>query len=254
MVSTLLRRPGLAGSPVVSIHIAAEAGEIAPRVLLPGDPLRAKWIAEEFLEDVTCYSSIRNMLGFTGTYRGVPVSVQGTGMGQPSLAIYVTELIREYEVRQLVRVGSCGALAPSLALGDLVLAISASTDSAMNRIRFEGLEYAPAADFALLRSAVEAAEARGIPTTVGSVFSADSFYADRPELLTRMTQYGVIAVEMETNALYTLAAGAGCQAMSVCTVSDLILTGAWMTPTEREQTLGAMVTICLDGMVSTPLR
>ena len=134
----------------MSTHIAAEPGQIAPRILLPGDPLRARWIAETFLEDALCYSTVRNMLGYTGRYRGEPVSVQGTGMGQPSLAIYVTELIQQYGVQQLVRVGSCGSLVPELALRDVVLAISASSDSSMNTLRFSGLQYSPTADFALL--------------------------------------------------------------------------------------------------------
>jgi purine-nucleoside phosphorylase len=237
----------------VSTHIAAEPGEIAPRVLLPGDPLRAKWIAEHFLDDAHCYTGVRNMLGYTGTFRGVPISVQGTGMGQPSLSIYVNELVAEYGARQLVRVGTCGALTPTLSVGDLVLAISASTDSAMNRVRFEGLDYAPAADFALLRSAVEAAEAARLSVTVGGVFSADSFYADRPELLTRMTRFGVVAVEMEASALYTLAAGCGCQALAVCTVSDHVLTGESSSAQEREQGFEAMVSIGLEAMLATPL-
>jgi purine-nucleoside phosphorylase len=253
MVSTLLARHRLAGSPVVSTHIAAQPGQIAPRVLLPGDPLRAQWIAEEFLDDAQCYSSVRNMLGFTGTFRGVPISVQGTGMGQPSLSIYVTELLRDYGARQLVRAGSCGALVESLAVGDVILAISASTDSAMNRIRFEGLDYAPAADFALLRAAVEAGEAMNTPATVGSVFSADSFYSDRPELLMRMTRYGVVAVEMEANALYTLAAGYGQHALAVCTVSDHVLREESATAIEREHTFRTMVSISLEAMLATPI-
>jgi purine-nucleoside phosphorylase len=237
----------------VSTHIAARPGEIAPRVLLPGDPLRARWIAERFLDDARCYSSVRNMLGFTGTVRGVPVSVQGTGMGQPSLSIYVTELLREYGVRQLVRAGSCGALVQSLSLGDVVLAISASTDSAMNRIRFEGLDYAATADFSLLRAAVESAESRQLGARVGSVFSADSFYSDRPELVARTAEYGVVAVEMEANALYTLAAGHRRQALAVCTVSDHVLRGESMSAEQRETSFVEMASICLEAMLATPL-
>ncbi len=237
----------------MSTHIAAEPGDIAPRVLLPGDPLRAQWIAERFLDDVRPHSTVRNMLGFTGTYRAVPVSVQGTGMGQPSLSIYVTELIREFDAQQLVRVGTCGGLTPSLEVGDVVLALSASTDSAMNRIRFEGLDYAPTADFALLRAAVDAAEATSQPVTVGGIFSGDSFYADRPELLSRMTRYGVVAVEMEASALYTLAAGHGRQALAICTVSDQVLTGESASTDQREHGFDAMVALALTAMLATPL-
>src|SRR6185503_10988599 len=162
-------REGMAGSRAMSIHIGAEPGQIAPRVLLPGDPLRAKRIAETFLEDVECYSTVRNMLGFTGTYEGERISVQGTGMGQPSLSIYVNELVRDYGAQQLVRVGSCGALSDALDVGDVVLAISASTDSSMNRIRFEGFEYAATADFDLLRAAYDAAGTRSQDVTVGQI-------------------------------------------------------------------------------------
>jgi len=237
----------------MSTHIGAVAGQIAPRILLPGDPLRARWIAETYLDDARLHSEVRGMLGFTGTYRGEPVSVHGTGMGQPSLSIYATELMREYDVQQLVRVGSCGALTEQLALRDVVIAISASTDSSMNRIRFDGLEYAATADFHLLRAAYDVAEAAGTPVQVGQIFSSDSFYSDRPDLLQRLTEYGVIAVEMEAHALYTLAAKHGRRALAICTVSDHIVTGAETTSQEREQTFGEMVTVALDAMLATPL-
>ncbi|MBA3265585.1 MAG: purine-nucleoside phosphorylase [Nocardioidaceae bacterium] len=237
----------------MSTHIGAADGQVAPRVLLPGDPLRAAWIADTFLEDAQCYSSVRAMSGFTGTYRGEPISVQGTGMGMPSASIYVTELITEYAVRQLVRVGSCGALSEDLAVRDVVLAISASTDSSMNRIRFEGLDYAATADFSLLRAAYDAAQDAGLSTTVTQIFSADSFYSDRPELLSRLVEYGVKAVEMEANALYTLAAKHGRQALAVCTVSDHIVTGEQTTAQQREQTFSDMVAIALEAMLATPL-
>ena len=199
----------------MSTHIGAQPGQIAQQVLLPGDPLRAKWIAETFLEDVTCYSTVRNMLGFTGTHEGSPISVQGTGMGLLSLSIYVNDTVR---------------------LRDVVLAISASTDSSMNRIRFEGLDYAPAADFGLLRAAHEVAVSRGVSVHVGPVFSADSFYSDRPELVMRMADFGVLAIEMEANGLYTLAAKYGRRALAVCTVSDHLVTGQQASSHEREQT------------------
>ena len=229
----------------MSTHIAAAAGEIAPVVLMPGDPLRARWIAETFLEDARCYTEVRGMLGFTGTWQGSPVSVQGSGMGQPSMAIYVNELFTEYAVQSVVRVGSCGALTEGLALRDVVIASGACTDSSMNRIAFEGLDYAPVADFALLRGAVEAAERRGTDVHVGLLFSSDSFYAARPELVARMTGYGVLAVEMEASALYTLAAKHGRRALAICTVSDHVLTGEETTAAEREQTFGEMVEIAL---------
>ena len=229
----------------MSTHIGAQAGEIAPTVLLPGDPLRAKWIAESFLEDARCYSEVRGMLGFTGTWNGHPVSIQGSGMGQPSLAIYAQELFREYDVRSIVRVGSCGALVESLAVRDIVIASGACTDSSMNRVTFDGLDYAPVADFGLLRAAVEAAEHRGTDVRVGLVFSSDSFYASRPELTRRMVDYGVLAIEMEASALYTIAAQHGRRALAVCTVSDHIVTGEQTSAAEREQTFGEMVEIAL---------
>lgn len=235
----------------MSTHIGAEPGQVAPRVLLPGDPLRARWIADTFLEDAQCYSEVRGMLGFTGRYRGEPVSVQGSGMGLPSLSIYVNELFREYDVRTVVRVGSCGALTEELRLRDLVLASGACTDSAMNRIRFEGLDYAPVADFELLRAAYDACSARRLDVTakVGLLLSGDSFYSPRPELTTRMAEYGVLAVEMEASALYTLAAQFRRRALAICTVSDHLLTGAESTAQERQETFGDMVEIALEAML-----
>jgi len=236
----------------MSTHIAAEAGQIAPYVLMPGDPLRAQWIAETFLQDVDCYSDVRGMLGFTGTYRGERVSVQGSGMGQPSLAIYANELFREYGVEAIVRVGSCGALTEDLRVRDLVIASGACTDSSMNKIRFEGLDYAPVADFALLRAAHDAAVAKGFEdrTKVGLMFSSDSFYSPRPELTQRMVEYGVLAVEMEASALYTLAAGFRRRALTICTVSDHIVTGEETTARERQETFGDMVEIALEAVLS----
>lgn len=235
----------------MSTHISAAPGDIAPIVLLPGDPLRAKWIAETFLADVHCYSEVRGMYGFTGTWQGHRVSVQGSGMGQPSLSIYANELFDEYDVASVIRVGSCGALTEKLAVRDIVIASGACTDSSMNRIRFEGLDYAAVADFALMRAAVDAAQARedAAAVHVGLIFSGDSFYSARPELLGRMVEYGVLAVEMEANALYTLAAKYGRRALTICTVSDHIVTGEETTSLEREQTFGAMVEIALSAAV-----
>ena len=230
----------------MSIHIGAEPGQIAPTVLLPGDPLRARWIAETFLDDATCYSEVRGMFGCTGTWRGQPVSVQGSGMGQPSMSIYVNELFKEYDVQRVVRVGSCGALTELLALRDVVIASGACTDSSMNRLRFHGLDYAAVADFTLLRAAADAAAARDDVTAhVGLLFSGDSFYSPRPELMEPMVGHGVLAVEMEASALYTLAASYGRRALAICTVSDHIVSGEEATPLEREQTFGAMVEIAL---------
>ncbi|MBO0847481.1 MAG: purine-nucleoside phosphorylase [Nocardioides sp.] len=231
----------------MSIHLAASPGQIAPVVLMPGDPLRAKWIAETFLEDAQCYNNVRGMLGYTGNWQGRPVSVQGSGMGQPSLSIYANELFSEYDVQSVVRVGSCGALTDRLVLRDVVIASGACTDSSMNRIAFEGLDYAPVADFGLLRAAVDAAERRGTSVHVGLLFSSDSFYAARPELTARMVDYGVLAIEMEASALYTLAAKYGRKALAICTVSDHIVTGEQTTATEREQTFSDMVEIALSA-------
>lgn len=233
----------------VSTHIGAEPGEIAETVLLPGDPLRAQWIAETYFEDASCYTTVRNMLGFTGTYQGRRLSVQGTGMGQPSLAIYAHELLTEYGARTLVRVGSCGSLAAHVNVRDVVIAMTACTDSAMNRLRFEGLDYAPAADYGLLRRAADAAEAAGVPTHVGSIMSGDSFYTDRPELTERLAEYGVLAIEMEASALYTLAAKHGARALAICTVSDSLVTGEHTSAEERERTFGDMVALALRAVI-----
>jgi purine-nucleoside phosphorylase len=235
----------------MSIHIGAERGQVAPTVLLPGDPLRARWIAENFLDDATCYSEVRGMFGFTGTWQGHPVSVQGSGMGQPSMSIYVNELFKDYDVRRIVRVGSCGALTEQVALRDVVIASGACTDSSMNRLRFHGLDYAPVADFGLLRAAHDAAAAReDVTAHVGLIFSGDTFYTPRPELTEPMVAHGVLAVEMEASALYTLAASYGRQALAVCTVSDHMVTGEETTSQEREQTFTPMVEIALAAALA----
>ena len=235
----------------MSTHIGAQPGEIAPAVLLPGDPKRAQWIAETFLEDATCYTEVRGMLGFTGTWRGHRVSVQGSGMGQPSMAIYVNEMFREYDVASIIRVGSCGGLSETVAIRDVVIASGACTDSSMNRITFEGLDYAPVADFGLLRAAVEAAEAgdQEAAVHVGLIFSGDSFYASRPELMTRFVEHGVLGIEMEASGLYTLAARYGRKALAISTVSDHIVTGEETSAAERERTFADMVGIALSAAV-----
>lgn len=233
----------------MSTHLGAQPGQIAPTVLLPGDPLRARWIAETFLEDATCYTEVRGMYGFTGTWNGQPVSVQGSGMGQPSMAIYVNELFAEYDVASIIRVGSCGALTSDVALRDVVIASGACTDSAMNRHRFHGIDYAPVADFTLLRAAAAAAEARpDVTSHVGLIYSSDSFYSPRAaELTAPLVDHGVLAVEMEASSLYTLAASYRRRALAICTVSDHIVTGEETTAAERERTFGAMVEIALTA-------
>lgn len=237
----------------MSTHLGAAPGEVAPVVLMPGDPLRARWIAETFLDGARCVTEVRGMLGFTGTWRGHRVTVQGSGIGQPSMAIYATELVVDYDVRTIVRVGSCGALRPEVAVRDLVIASGASTDSSMNAIRFEGLDFAPVADYDLLRAAVATARAGAQrpgerrSVHVGPVLTSDSFYPARPELTTRMAEHGVLAVEMEASALYTIAARHGRRALAICTVSDHLLTGEQTTAQEREQTFGEMVGVALTA-------
>lgn len=234
----------------MSTHIGAPAGAIAPTVLMPGDPLRAKWIAETFLDDAACYSEVRGMLGYTGTWQSHPVSVQGSGMGQPSISIYAHELFTDYDVQQIVRVGSCGALTEKLALRDIVIGSGACTDSSMNRLRFHGLDYAPVASFDLLLAAYDVATRSEEATHVGLVFSGDSFYSPRPELTRSLVEHGVLAIEMEASALYTLAAKHDRRALAICTVSDHLVTGAETTSQEREQTFGAMVEIALEAALT----
>jgi purine-nucleoside phosphorylase len=229
-------------------HISASEGDFAPSVLLPGDPLRARHIAENFLDDVRQVNEVRNMLAYTGTHQGVPVSVMGTGMGIPSASIYATELVNEYNVERLIRVGSCGAVIERVAVRDVILAIGACTDSLVNRTRYGGLDFAAVADFWLLRAAVEAAEAKGIEVKVGNVHSADLFYNPDPEAFNRMETMGVLAVEMEAAGLYGVAAEHGARALTICTVSDHIRTGEWVTSEEREKTFTDMVEIALEAV------
>jgi purine-nucleoside phosphorylase len=230
----------------MSIHIGAKQGEIAPTILLPGDPLRAKHFAETLLEDVICFNEVRGMLGYTGRYGDKRISVMGSGMGMPSLAIYVNELLAEYQVRTLIRVGTCGAFQPDLKVGDIVLAMTASTDSQMNKIRFKGLDYAPAASFELLLKAYQAAMERGIDVRVGGMFSGDSFYGDDPDWWKIWAEYGALVVEMESNALYTLAAKFKADALSILTVSDNLVTGEEATAEQREKGFTKMAEIALE--------
>lgn len=229
----------------MSLHIAAKPGEIADFVLMPGDPLRAEWIANTFLEEVRCYNRVRGMLGFTGVYQGKQVSVQGSGMGIPSALIYYTELIREYGVKTLIRVGTAGALQPRLKLRDLVIALSASTTSGINREVFPNGDFAPTADFALLRQAMEEAETLGLDYEAGNILSVDSFYPPHEGAYATWTEHGVLCVEMETAGLYTLAARHGVRALSILTISDVLASGEHSPARERERSFGDMVTLAL---------
>ncbi len=234
----------------MSTHIAAQAGRIAERILLPGDPLRAKHIAEKFFDAPVLFNEVRNMLGYTGTYKGKPVSVMGTGMGMPSLSIYVNELIRDYGVKKLVRVGTCGGLTERVKVRDVVLALSASTDSAVNKVRFRGMDYAPAPSFRLLKAAYDEALARSLSVHVDKVISSDSFYTEDPEQWKLWARFGVVAVEMETAELYTLAAKYGVEALAVLTVSDHLVTHEETSSAERERTFDSMVELALAAALA----
>lgn len=230
-------------------HISAEPGEFADVCLLPGDPLRARHIAERFLDDSTLVTSVRNIEGYTGTYHGRPVSVMGTGMGIPSLQIYATELIREYGVKSLIRVGSCGGLQPDLSIRDLVVATGASTDSNVNRVRFAGFDFAAIADFGLTRLLVDVAQERGSTVTVGNVLSSDHFYRPEDEFFALCRRMGLLAVEMEAAGLFAVAAEHGILAATILTVSDVIGSDEAMSSDDREAALGEMIGIALEAAV-----
>lgn len=227
-------------------HMNASPGDFADTVLMPGDPLRARYIADTFLQDVRLVTDVRNMLGFTGAYRERPISVMAHGMGIPSASIYGTELIREYGVRRLIRVGSCGTVNPKVRLRDIVIAMGASTDSGVNRMRFGGHDLAALASFDLLRHAVRTAERRKLDFHVGNVYSADLFYTVEPAMFDLMERYGILGVEMETAGIYTLAAEHGAQALALCTVSDDIRSGQALSPEERETSFGEMISLALE--------
>lgn len=231
----------------MTIHIGAAPGDIAETVLLPGDPYRAKWAAETFLKDVRCINKVRGMLGFTGTWKGNPVSIQGSGMGMPSLSIYVNELIRDYDAKTLIRIGSCGGMQDKVNVRDVILAMTASTVSTPSRGIFRELQYAPCADWSLLHRAAQAAANNGTPTHVGGIYSSDTFYDERPDLNAEMTRHGILGVEMEAAELYTLAARYGCRALAVLTVSDHLLTGEALPSDQRETSFGDMVEIALEA-------
>ncbi len=230
----------------MSIHIGAKEGDIAGTVLLPGDPLRAKYIAENFLTDAICYNKVRGMYGYTGTYKGKRISIQGTGMGIPSISIYVNELITNYKVKNLIRIGSCGSMQVDIKIRDVILAMSASTDSHINKIRFNGMDYAPTANFNLLKRAYDIALEKDISVKVGSVLTSDTFYNDDPNSWKHWANYGVLAVEMETAVLYTLAAKFKVNALSILTVSDSLVTREETTSEERQKTFNQMVEVALE--------
>ncbi|MDE3123305.1 MAG: purine-nucleoside phosphorylase [Paracoccaceae bacterium] len=231
----------------MTTHIGAKPGEIAETVLLPGDPYRARWAAERFLDNPRLVNEVRGMLGFTGTWRGHPVTIHGSGMGMPSLSIYVNELIRDYGAKTLIRIGSAGGMQPQVKVRDVVLAMAASSLSTPSRGMFRELNFAPAADFRLLAAAHAAALAKGVPTHAGGIYSSDVFYDERPDLNEQLTRHGTLCVEMETAELYTLAARYGARALAVLTISDHLQTGEALPATDRETSFSDMVEIALEA-------
>ena len=229
-------------------HISAAEGDIAEAVLLPGDPLRAKFIAETFLEDVREVTSVRNMLGYTGTYKGMPVTVMGTGMGIPSASIYITELVRFYGAKRLIRVGSAGGISEDVAMRDIVLGVGACTDSTVNRARYGGWDFAASADYGLLMAASKAAEAAGLEIHAGNLHSSDSFYNPVADALATWQRMNVLAVEMEAAGLYGIAHEERVRALAIVTISDHLITAEETSSDERERTFGDMVTLALDTL------
>lgn len=233
----------------MSVHIAAQPGEIAEKILLPGDPLRAKYIAEKFLDNPKCYNDVRGMLGYTGTYKGVPVSVQGTGMGMPSAAIYVNELVREYGVKQLIRVGTCGSIQKDVHVRDLVIAQAAATSSNIIRNDFPKHDFPQIADFDLLLKSYNLAQEKGFNIHVGNVLSDDVFYKDSMDEVFRLGEHGVLGIEMEAAVIYYLAAKYQVQALAIMTVSDHILTGEETSSEERQETFDEMMIVALEAII-----
>lgn len=234
----------------MTVHIGAKPGDVAETVLLPGDPLRAKWAAEKFLNNAVCVNEVRGMLGFTGTWKGNRVTIHGSGMGMPSLSIYANELIRDYGAQTLIRIGSAGAMQDNILMRDVVIAMTSTTLSTPSRGIFKDLNYAPCADFELLRAAVASAEAKDITTHVGGIYSSDVFYDERPDLNEQMIRHGILAVEMEAAELYTLAARYGRRALAILTISDHLITGGALPSEDREKSFGDMVEIALDAAFS----
>lgn len=231
----------------MTIHIGAKKGEVAETVLMPGDPLRAKWAAETFLDNPVCINQVRGMLGFTGTWNGNRVTIQGSGMGMPSLSIYANELIRDYNAQTLIRIGSCGAMQENIAIRDVILAMTASSLSTPSLGFFKELQFAPCADYGILSAAHDAAQAKGITPHVGGIYSADVFYDERPDLNEQMTRHGILAVEMEAAELFTVAARFGRRAAAILTVSDHLQTGDALPAQDRERSFGDMVDIALKA-------
>jgi purine-nucleoside phosphorylase len=234
---------------MATAHIEANNGDFAKTVLMPGDPLRAKYIADNFLDDVKCVTRVRNMFGYTGSYKGKPVSVMGSGMGIPSISIYATELYKDYGVESIIRIGSCGAVRDDIKVRDIIIGMSASTDSNVNRSRLNGYDFAATADFDLLHKVVMTAEKTGKHVRVGNIFTADLFYTPQPEMFALMEKYGILAVEMEAAGLYGVAAEYGKKALTVLTVSDHIKTGEQTTADERETTFKGMMELTLDSLL-----
>ncbi|MEO1030657.1 MAG: purine-nucleoside phosphorylase [Bacteroidota bacterium] len=230
----------------MSVHIGAKKGDIAETILLPGDPLRAKWIAETFFDDYFCFNEIRGMYGYTGTYKGKRISAMGSGMGIPSISIYANELIKEYGVKNLIRVGSAGSYQKDVKLRDVVLAMAASSTSGVNELRFGGADYAPTADFGLFIKAVDIARSKSIPIKAGNVLSSDEFYEDDIESYKKWSKFGVLCVEMEAAGLYTVAAKHNVNALAILTISDSLVTGERTTSKERETTFKSMIEIALE--------
>ena len=230
-------------------HINAEKGDFADTVLMPGDPLRAKYIADTYLENVRQVNDVRNMFGYTGTYKGREISVMGHGMGIPSVSIYAKELITDYGVKSIIRVGSCGAVRDDVNVRDVVIGMGACTDSKVNRMRFNDHDFAAIADFELTSHAVAAAKAQNVPVKVGNIFSADLFYNPQTDMAELMKRYGIVGVEMEAAGLYGVAAEFGARAMTICTVSDHILKGDSLSSADRQTTFNDMMVIALDTVL-----
>ena len=233
----------------MSIHIGAKEGDIVETVLLPGDPKRAKWIAENYLENAFCYTDIRGMLGFTGTYKGKRISVQGTGMGIPSISIYITELMKDYGVKNLIRVGSAGSYQEDIKVRDVVIAMSTSTDSNINNRRFYGGNFSPTANFELFSLALKVAEEKNIKIKAGNVLTSDEFYNDDSDYYKKWADFRVLAVEMETAGLYTLAAKYRAKALSILTISDSLVSPEITSAEEREKTFSEMIELALETAV-----
>ena len=230
-------------------HINANLGDFAETVLMPGDPLRAKFIAETFLDNFHEVTNVRNMLGYTGEYQGKRISVMGHGMGIPSCSIYATELITQYGVKNIIRVGSCGAISQNVNLRDIVIGMGACTDSKVNRIRFMDHDFAAIADYDLIHNAVQAAKLKNIPVKVGNLFSTDLFYTPQPELFDVMEKYNILGVEMEAAGIYGLAAEYQAKALTICTVSDHIRRGEKLSAQERQISFNEMITIALESVI-----